>query len=78
MMAMSCNISGVPRRMEMYSCASHASGLNLLIRARATTTPKGSEPTSVMRKISAVRAKPSMRIPIMTENSISTSSHRRS
>ena len=39
-MNISCTISGVPRKNSMYAVASHFSGLNLLMRAIAISTPR--------------------------------------
>ena len=44
------------------------------MRASATTTPSGSDPTNVIAKIAADSAKPSMSNPISTEKSTETPS----
>ena len=55
---MSCSMSGVPRMNEMYRRMNHASGLTLLIRPSAMSTPSGKDPMSVMMKIWKVTTRP--------------------
>ncbi len=68
-MANICSISGVPRMMDMYTRATSASGLNLLIRANATSMPSGSDPTSVKTKICRLTTKPWPSMPAMVRRS---------
>ena len=67
---------GVPRSTLMKKRATSARGLNELMRARATSTPRGSAPTKVMTKICSVIPKPLISSCNITESSMGSPSLR--